>query len=88
MWFQQVGVTCHTMRAGIALLPEKFPSSVVSLLGGWKDRVYAHKPLTLEHLQINILATISQKMVLNYNTLHKLSSRAFELSSFSHMPRL
>ena len=30
MWFQQVGATCHTTRANMALLQETFPGHVIS----------------------------------------------------------
>ena len=59
MWFQQDDVPCYTIRAKIALLQETFPSSVGSVDINWppsfaKDRVYADKLSTLEHLKTKI----------------------------------
>ena len=81
MWFQQDGATCHTTRANMALLQETFPGRVIScdltlldfLWGYAKDRVYADKPSTVEHLTTYIRQVMAeippnmcQKVVENY----------------------
>ena len=60
MLFQQDVATCHTTRANMALLQETFQRSCdltpfdFPLGGNPKDRVYAGKSSTLEHLKSNI----------------------------------
>ncbi|GFX15947.1 putative transposable element [Trichonephila clavipes] len=73
LWFKQDGATCHTARAIIDLLKDRFGDRLISRFGpvNWPQRScdltpldyflwgYADKPQTLDHLEDNICRVIA-----------------------------
>ena len=67
------GATCHTTLTNMALMQETFPGRVIVRRSYAKNRVYADKLSTLEHLKTNIRHVMAevppnmcQKVVENY----------------------
>ncbi|GFV25159.1 uncharacterized protein TNCV_592251, partial [Trichonephila clavipes] len=61
LWFQQDGATCHTARATIDWPPKSCDLTLLDyfLWGYVKSLVYADKPQTLDHLEVNIRRVIT-----------------------------
>ncbi|GFX82014.1 CLIP domain-containing protein [Trichonephila clavipes] len=94
LWFQQDGATCHTARATIDLLKDTFGDRLISRFG--PSLVYADKPQTLDHLELDhlednirgVIADIRPQML--EKVIENWTSRLdyIQASRGSHMPEI